>query len=713
MKFTVVAFMLFVSTFAMAQGVKISSPNNQIILEAGLQNGLATYTVAFNGKPIVVPSSLTVGIKGIMAINDKYTITSIDSSATDETWEQVWGENKYVRNNYKQLTLHCQSIAAKPITWNIIFKIYNEGVAFKYQWPAQTNLQHFIISTEVSQINLNHNYLAFWLPGDFDSNEYPITTCKLSEVNPTKVGLKNEIHARTLAGDNIVQTPLMLKGTNGIYVNLHEAALVNYPAMNLKLNPKTYAFTSVLVPDAVGNAAYLTTPCTSPWRTINIANKATNILASRMILNLNDPNKIKDPSFIKPQKFIGLWWEMHVGKSSWDYAGTQDASNIKNNEALQPSGKHGATTANTKKYIDFAAKHGLSGVLVEGWNVGWEDWFGKWKENVFDFITPYPDFDVAALSSYAKSKGVHLIMHHETSGSVTNYERYMDTAYRFMKLYNYPAVKTGYVGKIIPRGEHHDGQWMVNHFVRVAQKTADYKIMLDAHEPVRPTGLHRTYPNWMASEAARANEFNAWSEGNLPSHETILPFTRLMGGPMDYQPGIFKMKLNYADATKKEQMHTTLAKQLALFVTIYSPLQMVSDLPEHYEEKLDAFQFIKDVAVDWDTTVYLNAEPGEFVTIARKAKASPNWFVGAITNESARIAAIPLQYLDANKTYTATVYMDAPNADCYTNMELYQIKKVIVNAKSILNVALAKGGGCAISIVPSAGKVGKAGVIKL
>jgi glucan 1,4-alpha-glucosidase len=697
-------FSLF--TMAMqAQDVIMASPNKNIVLHTTLKNGLVTYDVNFKNKPFVLPSSLQVNLKDVLPVNTKYSITNIDSSATDETWEQPWGENKYVRNNYKKLTFKVATEGAKPIIYHIIFKVFNEGVAFRYEWPMQPNLQHFIVSGEASQINLNHNYLAFWLPGDFDSNEYPITACNLSDINPTKVGANNEIHARTLAGPNTVQTPLMLKGENGIYVNLHEAALVNYPAMNLKLDPKTYAFTSVLVPDAVGNFAYLSTPSVTPWRTINIADKATDILASRMILNLNEPSKIKDPSFIKPTKYVGVWWEMHVGKSTWDYAGTQDANNLE-----KPSGKHGATTANTKRYIDFASTHGFDGVLVEGWNVGWEDWFGKWKENVFDFVTPYPDFNVTELKNYAAAKNVKLIMHHETSGSVTNYERWMDTAYRFMKANNYPAVKTGYVGRIIPRGEHHDGQWMVNHFVRAAQKTADYKLMLCAHEPVRPTGLHRTYPNWLASEAARGTEFNAWSEGNKPSHETILPFTRLMGGPMDYTPGIFKMKLNYADARKKEQMQSTLAKQLALYVTIYSPLQMAADLPENYEEKLDAFQFIKDVAVDWDTTVYLSAEPGQFVNIARKTKNKNEWFVGAITNENKRLTTLPLAFLGAD-TYEATIYMDAPNADIINNMEMYQIKKVLVNSNTILSIPLATGGGCAISIKPATGKV-KKGVLK-
>jgi hypothetical protein len=429
-----------------------------------------------------------------------------------------------------------------------------------------------------------------------------------------------------------------------------------------------------------------------------VSDKAPDILASKMILNLNEPSKIADPSFIKPQKFVGVWWEMHVGMSTWDYAGTQNASAAADVDHLKASGKHGATTQRTKKYIDFAAANGISSVLVEGWNVGWEDWFGQWKEDVFDFVTPYPDYNVKELQDYASSKGVKIIMHHETSASVTNYERQQDTAYRFMKKFGYDAVKSGYVGKIIPRGEYHDGQWMVNHYIRTAQKTADYHIMLDAHEPVRPTGLHRTYPNWMASEAARGNEFNAWSVGNPPAHETILPFTRLIGGPMDYTPGIFKIKLDKY-SKPENQVHTTLAKQLALYVTLYSPLQMAADIIENYEEKMDAFQFIKDVAVDWDDTKILSAEPGEYIATARKAKGTKNWFLGAITNQDSRKLDLALNFLDPKASYILTTYADAPNASWDKNPEAYEIKKSIVNSQTILKANLANGGGLAASII--------------
>ncbi|MGH2553239.1 MAG: glycoside hydrolase family 97 catalytic domain-containing protein, partial [Chitinophagaceae bacterium] len=464
----------------------------------------------------------------------------------------------------------------------------------------------------------------------------------------------------------------------------------------LVIDKTTFTLHAHLVPDAVGNKAYLQTPAVSPWRTIIVSDKATEILAAnKMILNLNEPSKIEDPGWIKPQKFVGVWWEMHIGKSSWDYGATQSGSTI------VAHGHHGATTANVKKYIDFASKNGIDAVLVEGWNAGWEDWFGQWKEDVFDFITPYPDFDVKDLQNYATIKGVKLIMHHETSASVSNYERWMDTAYRFMKQFGYNAVKTGYVGPIIPRGEHHDGQWMVKHYERVAKKTADYHIMVDMHEPVRPTGLHRTYPNFLACEAARGNEFNAWSAGNPPEHETILPFTRLMGGPMDYTPGIFRIKLNQFDSTKKEQVHTTLCKQLALYVTMYSPLQMAADLPENYEAHRDAFQFIKDVAVDWDDTKILDAEPGDFIIEARKAKGKESWFLGAITDEQARQFNITPYFLDKDRWYYATMYCDADNADWKNNPEAYVIKKMAVKSDQPITLKLAAGGGCAISFQPA------------
>jgi len=521
----------------------------------------------------------------------------------------------------------------------------------------------------------------------------------LSDIDTQKLNLNNGIGVKSISGKHVVQSPLMMKSKDGVYLNIFEAAVVDYPVMHLNLDTKTFGFTSLLVPNAIGDKAYLRTPSVSPWRTIIISTDARDILNSKMILNLNEPSKIEDTSWIKPMKYVGIWWEMHVGKSTWDYAGSQNAQNTESRELIA-SGKHGATTENTMRYIDFAAKHGFDGVLVEGWNVGWEDWFGNWKEDVFDFVTPYPDFDLKVVNDYAKSKGVKMIMHHETSGSVANYERHLDRAMDLMKQYGYPAVKSGYVGKIIPRGEFHDGQTMVNHFNFVAKRMADNKLMVNSHESSRPTGYHRTYPNYIAAEAARGNEFNAWSNGNPPMHETILPFTRLLGGPMDYTPGIFEIKMSFYDKTKKEQVHTTLAKQLALYVTMYSPLQMAADLPENYEKHLDAFQFIKDVPADWQETKYIEAEPGDYITVARKDKKSEKWFLGAITDENARQTEIILDFLSPNKKYEAVIYQDGKDADWEKNPKSYAIKTIQVTSKSKIKLLLAKGGGTAISFKP-------------
>ncbi len=691
-------FLLFsISLFAQT----IHSPNGKLALTFALNTaGEPTYRLSFGKKEVVQPSRMAVIIKDAPSFSQGFMVVQVDSSVFDEPWVPVWGETKSIRNHYKELALTLKQAVADDRRLVIRFRLFDDGLGFRYEFPAQPSLNHFIVLDEKTEFDLTGDHKTFWIPGDYDSNEFQYNTTKLSEVNGLAGGVANEIHARTAIGTNFVQTPLMMKSADGLYLNIHEAALVNYPAMNLEIDTITFKLTSQLVPDAVGNKAYLQAPARTPWRTIVVSDKATDILASKLILNLNEPSKIADPSWIKPTKYVGVWWEMHVGKSTWDYAGTQSASTW-DLATVAPSGRHGATTKRVKTYIDFAAKHGFDGVLVEGWNTGWEDWFGKWKEDVFDFVTPYPDFNVTELSAYAKQKKVKLIMHHETSGSVTNYERWMDKSYDFMKKYGYDAVKTGYVGKIIPRGEHHDGQWMVNHFNRVAAKTAERQIMLDAHEPVRPTGLHRTYPNWLACEATRGNEFNAWSVGNPPEHETILPFTRSMGGPIDYTPGIFQIKLNYFDPNKKEQVHTTLAKQLALYVTIYSPLQMAADLPEIYEQHLDAFQFIKDVAVDWDDSRYLEAEPGDYLSIARKAKGKNEWFLGAITDENSRTASLPLDFLDKNTSYIATVYADAADAHWETNPMAYQINSWLVKKETVLKILLANGGGAAITLRPA------------
>jgi hypothetical protein len=608
------------------------------------------------------------------------------------------GEQANIVNHYNELTVFLTQMGTGK-KMNIIFRAFDEGVAFRYEFPKQQELNYFIISDEKSEFNLAGNHKTFWIPGDYDSQEYAYNETKISEINTDNIDKNNGIALKSIGSKFRVQSPLMMKSADGLYINIFEAAVVNYPVMHLDVVPNEYKLTSNLVPNALGDKAYLQTPCVSPWRTIMVSDDARAIVGSKMILNLNEPCKLDDTSWIKPMKYVGIWWEMHVGKSTWDYAGSQNAQNAANKE-LVPTGRHGATTANTKRYIDFAAKNGFDGVLVEGWNVGWEDWFGNWKEEVFDFTTPYPDFDLKAVNDYAKSKGIKMIMHNETSGSVANFERHLDRSFDLMKKYGYPAVKTGYVGKIIPRGEFHDGQSMVNHFNFVARRAADYKIMVNSHESSRPTGYSRTYPNYIAAEAARGNEFNGWSVGNPPMHETILPFTRLLGGPMDYTPGIFEVKMSIYDKTKTEQVHTTLTKQLALYLTMYSPLQMAADLPENYEKYPDAFQFIKDVAVDWDQSTYLEAEPGDYITVARKAKGSENWFLGAITDENPRTSEIKLDFLSPNQKYKATIYQDGKTAHWKNNPISYEIKTMVVTAKSKLKLVLAAGGGTAISFVP-------------
>jgi hypothetical protein len=696
-----ILFVWLSSLNAVAQSIQ--SPDGKLSLVFGLTaDGEPTHQLSYGGRPVLQKSKLGIELKDQPAFTKGFTIVKADTSQTDETWEPVWGEVRQIRNHYKELTVTLQQPAHKNRRMIIRFRLFNDGLGFRYEVPEQTDLKYFIVSDEKTEFNLTGDHKTFWIPGDYDTNEYIYSTTKLSEIDATRGKAAQEIAFRWVIAANAVQTPLMLKTSDGLYINIHEASLVNYPAMNLIVDKQTFSLSSHLVPDAVGNKAYLQAPTKTPWRAIVVSDKAADILASKLILNLNEPSKIRDVSWIKPQKYVGIWWEMHIGTGSWNYA---DVANIKLAEtdwaSLKPNGKHAATTANTKRYIDFAAQHGFDGVLVEGWNVGWEDWFGNWKEDVFDFVTPYPDFNVTELQQYASAKRVKVIMHHETSASATNYERRLDEAIRFMKQHGYDSVKTGYVGKIIPRGEHHDGQWMVNHYVRVAEKMAQNRIMLDAHEPVRPTGLHRTYPNWLACEAARGNEFNAWSAGNPPEHETILPFTRLMGGPMDYTPGIFQIKLDHYQPGKKEQVHTTLAKQLALYVTLYSPLQMAADLPGNYERFMDAFQFIKDVAVDWDDTRILEAEPGDYLTIARKAKNKDEWYVGAITDEQARSVNISSSYLTPKRWYVATLYTDKANAHWESNPMAYQIQHFLVNDQTRLKIPLASGGGAAISLRPA------------
>lgn len=662
----------------------LSPDRNQKVTIRRNTSGEITYQLSYKGQPVIQTSKLGFQLAKPSIQLEKFKWETAEQTTVLEEWEPVWGEQRKIQNHYTQAIIQLET-EQSAVKVQLIFRVFNDGVGFRYAFPTQKNLKHFIVKEENTEFNQVANHTAFWIPGDYDTNEYLYNTTPLSEINAFEAAKKEkDIALQSLIGETTVQTPLMLKSKNGLYINIHEAALINYPVMHLDLNKANYSFKTHLTPDAVGNKAYLQTPFQTPWRTILVSDKATEILASKTILNLNEPSKIQDVSWIKPQKFIGMWWEMHVGKSDWAKA----------------SGKHGANTENVKKYIDFAAKNGFDGVLVEGWNEGWEDWFGNWKENVFDFVTPYSDYNIEELTQYAKTKGVKIIMHHETSGSATNYERHIDNAFSFMKKYEMNTVKTGYVGKIIPRGEHHDGQWMVNHYERVAQKAAENRIMVEAHEPAHPTGLHRTYPNWLANEAARGNEFNnAPTLGLVPEHETILPFTRLMGGPMDYTPGFFHFQLNQYDTTRTQRVRTTLAKQLALYVTMYSPLQMAGDFPENFDKYPDAFQFIRNVPVDWEQTHILEAEPGDYITIARQQKGTSNWYIGGITDENPRKTTIDFSFLPKNKTYQATMYQDGKNAHWNTNPTAYQIQTQTVNSNTKLAIQLAAGGGFAIELM--------------
>ncbi|MBO0949888.1 glycoside hydrolase family 97 protein [Fibrella forsythiae] len=663
----------------------ISSPDKAVVLSvSNTPAGQVAYRVTYKGKKVIEPSTLGFALSKPQVSLTRFTIAAIDSATIDETWKPVWGEASQIRNHCKELRVTLADQSGSGIQMQVRFRVFNDGVGFRYEFPTQPNLSHFVVADELTQFRLSADHRTFWMPGDYDSNEYLYNTTKLSEVAAlAAIRKEKDIALQSVIGDNAIQTPLLFKTTDGLYISLYEAAVLNYPIMHLQLDKKTLRLQAQLTPDAVGNKAYLQTPSKTPWRTIIVSDKATDIVGSKLILNLNEPSTIADPSWIKPQKFMGVWWEMHIGKGNWAKA----------------LGKHAANTQNVKKYIDFSAKNGFDGLLVEGWNEGWEDWFGNWKEEVFDFVTPYSDYNIDSLTAYAQKKGIKLIMHHETSGSVTNYERRMDAAFQYMVDKGINTVKTGYVGRIIPRGEHHDSQWMVNHYQRVAERAAKYKLMVDSHESAHPTGLHRTYPNWMASEAARGSEFNnAPTLGITPEHTTILPFTRMLGGPMDFTPGLFRFQLNQFDSSRTQRVRTTLAKQLALYITLYSPLQMVADLPENYEKHMDAFQFIRDVPVDWDDSQVLAAEPGDYLMIARKTKGKDSWFVGAITDENSRTLPLSLDFLEPGKTYEATIYRDADNADWHENPEAYTIEKKRVTSKTKLNLRLANGGGFAIQL---------------
>ena len=715
---SLIAF-LCISFIANAQQ-KLNSPDGNLEMTFTLDGqGTPTYELTYKQKEVIKPSKLGLELKKEDANaktdfewTDKKDIDKLDiktnlyngfeikdvrTSTNDETWQPVWGEEKEIRNHYNELAVTLNQPANDRFII-IRFRLFNDGLGFRYEFPQQKNLNYFVIKEEHSQFAMAGDHTAYWIPGDYDTQEYDYTVSRLSEIRGLFSKAYTENSSQTAFSPTGVQTALMMKTDDGLYINLHEAALIDYACMHLNLDDKNMIFESWLTPDAQGDKGYMQTPCTSPWRTVIVSDDARNILASRITLNLNEPCKIADTSWIKPVKYIGVWWDMITGKGSWAY--TDDLSSVKLGETdynkTKPNGKHSANTANVKRYIDFAAEHGFDQVLVEGWNEGWEDWFGKSKDYVFDFVTPYPDFNVKELQSYAASKGVKLMMHHETSASVRNYERHMDQAYQFMVDNGYNSVKSGYVGNIIPRGEHHYGQWMDNHYLYAVKKAADYKIV-NAHEAVRPTGICRTYPNLIGNESARGTEYESFG-GNNVNHTTILPFTRLIGGPMDYTPGIFETRCNKMNPTNNSQVRSTLARQLALYVTMYSPLQMAADIPENYERFMDAFQFIKDVAIDWDETKYLEAEPGDYITIARKAKGTNDWYIGCTADENGHSSKLIFDFLDPDKKYIATVYADAKDADWKDNPQAYTIRKGIVTNKSKLNLHAASGGGYAISI---------------
>jgi glucan 1,4-alpha-glucosidase len=683
-------------------GQQCQSPNKQTEVIFSLSNdGKPTYEIIYKGQVVIAKSNMGFELVDALPLLNNFIVLHTRFDTKDETWEPVWGEESSIRNHYNEMLVALQHKETQR-KMNIRFRVYDEGVGFRYEFPVQDQLGHFIIAQERTAFAMTGDHTAHWIPGDYDTQEYDYTISRLSEIQSLFDTALTGNASQEQFSKTGVQTALMLKTDSGLYINLHEAALIDYPAMHLNLDPKTLSFESWLTPDAVGNMAYMVAPHNTPWRTVIVSDDARDILASRMTYNLNDPCVIEDTSWIKPMKYMGVWWEMITGKSSWSY--TNDVSAVKLGQTdfskLTPNQTHAANNTNVKRYIDFAAQHGFDGLLVEGWNEGWEDWFGHSKDYVFDFVTPYPDFDVNTLNAYAKSKGVELIMHHETSSSVRNYERHMDNAYQFMKDNGYNAVKSGYVGDIIPRGEHHYSQFIVNHYNYAVQKAADYQIMINAHEAVRPTGIARTYPNLIANESARGTEFQAFG-GSKPNHTTILPFTRLIGGPMDYTPGVFEMDISKLNPNNNSHVNTTLANQLGLYVIMYSPLQMAADLPEHYERFMDAFQFIKDVGIDWEKSVYLEAEPGEYITVARKEKGSSNWFVGNSNGFNKRKAEVNCSFLDANKTYTATIYRDHPSANYTTNPQAYIIEKKIVKRNSILKIPTVIAGGFGISIFPT------------
>ena len=695
----------------------VSSPDRNIAVNFDVKDGVPVYNVVFAGKEVIRDSRLgleLVSVKGNGEFNnfdnkqvmnqnslyDGFTMMSAGYSSFDETWQPVWGEESSIRNHYNEMAVTLwQDELQRYIV--VRFRVYDDGVGFRYEFPQQDNLTYFVIKEEHTQFAMPGDLTAWWIAGDYDTQEYEYTRSRLSEIRSLFGSKITPNASQEQFSDTGVQTSLQLKTDDGIYINLHEAALVDYPCMHLNLDDKNMVFESWLTPDAQGNKGYMQTPCHTPWRTIMIVDDARKVLASRLILNLNEPCKIEDTSWIKPVKYMGVWWELITGRNTWNY--TDQLPSVKLGETdygkLKPNGRHGASNENVKRYIDFAAANGFDQLLIEGWNEGWEDWFGNSKDYVFDFVTPYPDFDITMLNEYAHSKGMRLMMHHETSSSVRNYERHLETAYELMDKYGYNSVKTGYVGNIIPRGEHHYGQWLVNHYQYCVEEAAKHHIMVNAHEAVRPTGLCRTWPNLIGNESALGTEYQAFA-GTQPGHTAILPFTRLQGGPMDYTPGIFEMDLATFSPEKQTHVLSTICGQLALYVTMYSPLQMAADLPENYARYMDAFQFIKDVPVDWQRSVYLEAEPMEYITIARKDKNSDAWYMGGVTNAKPHDSTVKLDFLDPGRKYEATIYADAKDADYRNNPKAYVITKKKVTAKTVLKLHSAPGGGFAVSIKP-------------
>ena len=692
-------FSFIVSAPFMMRAEELKSPDGNLLMRFEVNGeGTPVYELTYKRKPVIKPSRLGLEIEGF-SLRKAFTLKGVETATFDETWTPVWGEVKAIRNHYNEMTATLHQ-ADGDRTMVIRFRLYDDGLGFRYEFPQQKSLNYFVIKEEYSEFAMAGDHKAFWIPGDYDTQEYDYTESRLTEIRGLMQTAITPNTSQTPFSPTGVQTALMMKSDDGLYINLHEAALVDYPCMSLNLDDQTLTFQSWLTPDAQGKKGYMQTPCHTPWRTVIVSDDARRILASHLTLNLNEPCKLDDVSWIRPVKYIGVWWEMISGKSTWAYTNDLPSVHlgITDYTKMKPNGTHAANNEKVRRYIDFAAKHGFDQVLVEGWNIGWEDWFGNSKDYVFDFVTPYPDFDLKALNEYAHSKGVKLMMHHETSSSVRNYERQMEKAYKLMNDYGYNAVKSGYVGNIIPRGEYHYGQWMVDHYLYAVKKAAEHRIMVNAHEAVRPTGLCRTYPNLIGNEAARGGEYESFG-GNKVFHTTILPFTRLMGGPMDYTPGIFETRLEKVNPGNNSYVHSTLARQLALYVTMYSPLQMAADLPENYERFMDAFQFIKDVAIDWDDSKYLEAEPGRYITVARKAKGTNNWFVGCTANEDGHLSNVSLDFLDPGRKYTATIYADAPTAHYEKNPQAYTIKQMKVTNKSKLTLRAASGGGYAISIM--------------